>query len=233
MIPVTRDRRAAARVTITDYSEEQHKNPPSSRIVVTSEAGENDETVQTTLKFAYSEKYPDEAPLYEIFSQKSLEDSDVSDILKLLALQAEENLGRVTIFTLVTAVPEKLNEIVDQRKTRRKEEKEQTEKEAVAKKQLFHRTPVTIENFLSWKARFDAKLLEIKKKQRKEEEAGKNKLLEADHNLDTAAIQFLEDAGNNVDMDKSLFRDMDDLELEDDDVDPDDNPADPESDLTD
>ncbi|XP_047590190.1 RWD domain-containing protein 1 isoform X1 [Lutra lutra] len=216
------------------------ENPPSFTITVTSEAGENDETVQTTLKFTYSEKYPDEAPLYEIFSQENLEDSDVSDILKLLALQAEENLGMVMIFTLVTAVQEKLNEIVDQIKTRREEEKKQKEKEAEeAEKQLFHGTPVTIENFLSWKAKFDAELLEIKKKRMKEEEqAGKNKLsgkqlFETDHNLDTSDIQFLEDAGNNVEVDESLFQEMDDLELEDDEDDPDYNPADPESDLTD
>ncbi|XP_077910955.1 RWD domain-containing protein 1 isoform X4 [Halichoerus grypus] len=195
------------------------ENPPSFTITVTSEAGENDETVQTTLKFTYSEKYPDEAPLYEIFSQENLEDNDVSDILKLLALQAEENLGMVMIFTLVTAVQEKLNEIVDQIKTRREEEKKQKEKEAEeAEKQLFHGTPVTIENFLSWKAKFDAELLEIKKKRMKEEEqAGKNKL----------------SAGNNVEVDESLFQEMDDLELEDDEDDPDYNPADPESDLTD
>uniref|UniRef100_A0A2K6U309 RWD domain-containing protein 1 n=1 Tax=Saimiri boliviensis boliviensis TaxID=39432 RepID=A0A2K6U309_SAIBB len=226
---------------MTDYGEEQRnelealesiypdsftvlsESPPSFTITVTSEAGENDETVQTTLKFTYSEKYPDEAPLYEIFSQENLEDNDISDILKLLALQAEENLGMVMIFTLVTAVQEKLNEIVDQIKTR----------------QLFHGTPVTIENFLNWKAKFDAELLEIKKKRMKEEEqAGKNKLsgkqlFETDHNLDTSDIQFLEDAGNNVEVDESLFQEMDDLELEDDEDDPDYNPADPESDSAD
>lgn len=49
-------------------------------------------------------------PLYEIFAQLNSEDNDVADILKLLALQAEENLGMVMIFTLVTAVQEKLNE---------------------------------------------------------------------------------------------------------------------------
>ncbi|KAH0508502.1 Protein FAM26D [Microtus ochrogaster] len=196
------DARAAARATMTDYGEEQRnelealesiypdsftvlsESPPSFTITVTSEAGENDETVQTTLKFTYSEKYPDEAPLYEIFSQENLEDNDVSDILKLLALQ-----------------------------------------------KLFHGTPVTIENFLSWKAKFDAELLEIKKKRMKEEEqAGKNKLsgkqlFETDHNLDTSDIQFLEDAGNNVEVDESLFQEMDDLELEDGDDDPDYNPV--------
>lgn len=44
--------------------------------------------------------------------------------------QAEENLGMVMIFTLVTAVQEKLNEIVDKVKNRREEEKMKREKEA-------------------------------------------------------------------------------------------------------
>ncbi|EHB12754.1 RWD domain-containing protein 1 [Heterocephalus glaber] len=216
---------AAATAAMTDYVEEQQnelealesnypdsftalsENPPSFTITVTSEAGDNDETVQTTFKFTYSEKHPDEAPLYEIFSQENLEDSDVIDILILLALQAEENLGVVMIFTLVPAVQEKLNEIVDQITRRREEEKKLKEKEAEeAEKQLFHGTPVPIENFLCWKAKFDAELLEIKRKRIKEEEqAGKNKLsgkqlFETDHNLDTSDIQFLEDAGNNVEV---------------------------------
>ncbi|EHB12247.1 RWD domain-containing protein 1 [Heterocephalus glaber] len=224
---------AAARAVMTDYSEEQRKelealesiypdsftvsseNPPSFAVTVTAEAGENDETVQTALKFTYSEKYPDEAPLYEIFSQENLADNDVIDILKLLALQAEENLGVVMIFTLVTAVQEKLNEIVDQIKTRRGEEKKLKEKEAEeAEKQLFHGIPVTIENFLCWKAtcwkaKFDAELLEIKKK------------------------RFLEDAGNNVEVGESLFQELGDLELEDVEDDPDYNPAGPGSDSED
>lgn len=48
----------------------------------------------------------------------------------VFALQAEENLGMVMIFTLVTAVQEKLNEIVDMMKTRREEEKRRKEREA-------------------------------------------------------------------------------------------------------
>ncbi|KYO18883.1 RWD domain-containing protein 1 [Alligator mississippiensis] len=199
---------------MTDYSEEQRnelealesiypdsftvlsENPTCFTITVTSEAGENDETVQTTLKFTYRQNYPDETPLYEIVSQDNLEDNDVTDILKLLEQQVEENLGM----------------------------------------ECFHGTPVTIENFLSWKAKFDTELLEIKRKKMKEEEqAGKNKLsgkqlFEMDHNLDTSDIQFLEEAGNSVEVDESLFQEMDDLELEDEDDDPDYNPVDLESD---
>lgn len=135
---------------------------------------------------------------------------------------------------------EKLNEIVDQIKSRREEEKRQKGKEAEeAEKQLFNGTPVTIENFWSWKAKFDAELLEIKKKQMKEEaQAGKNKLsgkqlFETDHNLDTTDIQFLEDASNNVEVGESLFQAMDGLKLDEDDGHPDCNPADPGSDSTD
>lgn len=48
----------------------------------------------------------------------------------VVTLQAEENLGMVMIFTLVTAVQEKLNEIVDVMKNRREEEKLRKEQEA-------------------------------------------------------------------------------------------------------
>lgn len=43
--------------------------------------------VETTLKFTYVEKYPDEVPLWEIHSQENLEDSDVEEILTLLQQQ--------------------------------------------------------------------------------------------------------------------------------------------------
>uniref|UniRef100_A0A3B4C586 RWD domain-containing protein 1 n=1 Tax=Pygocentrus nattereri TaxID=42514 RepID=A0A3B4C586_PYGNA len=202
---------------MTDYGEEQRneleaiesiypdsftvlsENPTSFTITVTSDAGENDETVQVTLKFTYVEKYPDEPPLWEIHSQENLEDSDTEDILTLLKQQAEENLGMVMIFTLVTAVQEKLNEIIDQIKSRREEEKQRKEREAEeAEKQAFQGTVVTIENFLSWKARFEQEMAELKRKKMKEDDSGKSKLtgkqlFERDHNLDTSDIQFLED----------------------------------------
>uniref|UniRef100_A0A8C5T812 RWD domain-containing protein n=1 Tax=Malurus cyaneus samueli TaxID=2593467 RepID=A0A8C5T812_9PASS len=66
------------------------EKPTTFTITVTSEAGENDETVQTTLKFTYREKYPDETPLYEIVSQENLDDNDVMDIIKLLEQQVRK-----------------------------------------------------------------------------------------------------------------------------------------------
>nr|ACQ58081.1 RWD domain-containing protein 1 [Anoplopoma fimbria] len=229
---------------MTDYVEEQRNeleaiesiypdsftvlsdDPASFTITVTSDAGENGEIVEATLKFTYIEKYPDEPPLWEIHSQENLEDSDVEDILTLLQQQAEENLGMVMIFTLVTAVQEKLNEIVDLMKNRREEEKRRKEEEAEeAEKVLFQGTVVTIENFLLWKARFELEVTELRKRRQKEEEQGGKlkltgkQLFETDHNLDTSDIQFLEEAGNNVEVDESLFQDIEDLDLDEDDPD--------------
>lgn len=233
---------------MTDYGDEQRneleaiesiypdsftvlsEGPTSFTITVTSDAGENEETVEVTLKFTYVENYPDEPPLWEIFSQENLEDSDTEDILTLLKQQAEENLGMVMIFTLVTAVQEKLNEIIDLIKNRREEEKLRKERETEeAETRAFQGTVVTIENFVSWKAKFEQEMAELNKKRQKEEEqAGKGKLtgkqlFERDHNLDISDIQFLEDVGNSVEVDESLFQDMEDLDMEDD---PDFNPLD-------
>uniref|UniRef100_H0XZ01 RWD domain-containing protein n=1 Tax=Otolemur garnettii TaxID=30611 RepID=H0XZ01_OTOGA len=218
---------------MTDYSKEQRnelealesiypystvlaEKPPTFTITGTS-AGENDDTVQIILKFTYSEKDPDEASLYEIFSQEYLKDNDISDIVKL-SITAEENLGVAMIFRDRCARKKKLE---------REEEKKQNEKETEdAEKQLCHGMPVTTETFLNWK-----ELLEIKKKCMKQEQVGKNKLVgkqlfETDHNLNTSDIQFLEDASSNVKVGESLVQDMDDLELEEDEDDPNCNPAD-------
>ncbi|XP_054879178.1 RWD domain-containing protein 1 [Poeciliopsis prolifica] len=238
---------------MTDYVEEQRneleaiesiypdsftvlsEEPTSFTITVTSDAGENGETVEATLKFTYVSEYPDEPPLWEIYSQENLEDGDLENILTLLKQQAEENLGMVMIFTLVTAVQEKLNEIVDAMKNRQEEEKLRKEKEAEeAEKVKFQGTVVTIENFLAWKAKFELEMAEFRrKKQKEEEQAGKprltgKQLFERDHNLDTSDIQFLEDAGNNVEVDESLFQDIEDLDL--DEEDPNFDPLDMDSD---
>ncbi|CAG02777.1 unnamed protein product [Tetraodon nigroviridis] len=125
---------------MTDYAEEQRNeleaiesiypesftvlsdDPTSFTITVTSDPGDSGETVEATIKFTYVEKYPDEPPLWEIHSQENLEERDAQDILTLLQQQVEENLGMVMIFTLVTAVQEKLNEIVDVMKNEEKTE---------------------------------------------------------------------------------------------------------------
>ncbi|XP_010775035.1 RWD domain-containing protein 1-like [Notothenia coriiceps] len=96
---------------MTDYAEEQRneleaiesiypdsytvlsEKPISFTINVTSDAAENGETVEATLKFTYVEKYPDEPPLWEIHDQENLEDSDMGEIFTLLQQQRSRNRG--------------------------------------------------------------------------------------------------------------------------------------------
>ncbi|KAK1332651.1 hypothetical protein QTO34_007334 [Cnephaeus nilssonii] len=93
-------------------------------ITVTPEARESEEPFQTALRVTRSKNIQVKPP-FKIPSQESREDN-VSRAFELLALQAEENLAMVMIFTLVTAVQEKFNKIGGQIKTRR-EEKKQTD----------------------------------------------------------------------------------------------------------
>uniref|UniRef100_A0A3P8S7G7 RWD domain containing 1 n=1 Tax=Amphiprion percula TaxID=161767 RepID=A0A3P8S7G7_AMPPE len=210
---------------MTDYAEEQRNELEAiESIYPDSFTGLNCINVTLDMTMRANSQLANEPPLWEIHSQENLEDNDMEDIFTLLQQQAEENLGMVMIFTLVTAVQDKLNEIVDVMKNRREEEKRQKEKEAEeAEKVQFQGTVVTIENFLAWKAKFEIEMAELRRKKLKEEEqAGKPKLsgkqlFERDHNLDTSDIQFLEDGGNSVEVDESLFQDIEDLDLDEDD----------------
>lgn len=68
--------------------------------------------------------------------EENLKIKDVSDILKL-ALWAKETLGMVMILTSLSALQEKLNEIVDQIKTRRKKKDKICNGKTGVTKQLF------------------------------------------------------------------------------------------------
>lgn len=81
-------------------------------------------------------------------------------------------------------------------------------------------TPVTLENFLEWKAKFDAEMIACGK--RKVEVVSSDKLtgkqlFEQDSTLNESDIKFLtSDPGVRVD--ESLFQDFEDLDIDDDDL---------------
>uniref|UniRef100_H3D288 RWD domain-containing protein 1 n=1 Tax=Tetraodon nigroviridis TaxID=99883 RepID=H3D288_TETNG len=217
---------------MTDYAEEQRNeleaiesiypesftavlsdDPTSFTITVTSDPGDSGETVEATIKFTYVEKYPDEPPLWEIHSQENLEERDAQDILTLLQQQVEENLGMVMIFTLVTAVQEKLNEIVDVMKNEEKTEGGEAGRQGQADgSRAVLRTLSPSNSITGGPPEASADLLKLSPLSGKQ-------LFERDRNLDTSDIQFLEDAGNNVEVDESLFQDIEDLDLDEDDPD--------------
>lgn len=179
---------------------------------------EEEEEASVTVRFAYTEKYPDEVPVVEITESDNLEDDQINELLNLLHTQAEENLGMAMVFTLVSAVQEELTCLIEQSKKRRKEEEERKKhEEEELERKKFEGTRVTIENFLAWKAKFEAEMSELNK-QTNDNETAKSKLTGKELFLRDASmiesdVQFLQQEGESVEVDESLFQDMDDLDL--------------------
>ncbi|XP_077976937.1 RWD domain-containing protein 1-like [Glandiceps talaboti] len=238
---------------MTDYEEEQNNeiealtaiypeeftvlstNPHCFEIRLASDNADDedeDTVVQATLQCTYTPKYPDESPITEVTSSENLEDDDVTSILELCQEQVEENLGMAMVFTMVSVIKEKLNEKVDEIKQQQKELEERLEEEERAKEKAeeakkFTGTPVTIETFLAWKKKFDEEMAQKKNKTLETAEDSKKltgrQLFEQDQSLDDSEVAFLEEEGDNVVVDESLFQELDDLELEDEiDIDEDD-----------
>ena len=157
----------------------------------------------------------------EILNPDNLNEDDVQTIDTLLKEQAGENLGMVMIFTLVSAVQEKLSDIANAIAQRREQEKEEELRRIEeAERKKFEGTRVTIETFLAWKTKFDAEMDEIKKRScQVEKESNKltgKELFMKDNTLDDSDVKFFETEGDAIHVDESLFEDMEDLELDDD-----------------
>ncbi|XP_033739778.1 RWD domain-containing protein 1-like [Pecten maximus] len=176
------------------------------------------------LQFTYVENYPEEAPVFEITEYDNLEDDQIETLNKLITESIEESLGMVMIFTIVSAVQEKLTEIIEDSRKKRIEDAEKAKKileEQEMKK--FEGTRVTIETFLAWKAKFDAEMTE-KKKMKSHNVVGPKgltgkELFFTDDSMNDSDVKFLQSEEDTVEVDESLFQDMDDLDLDDNDLD--------------
>ncbi|XP_060079633.1 RWD domain-containing protein 1-like [Ylistrum balloti] len=177
-----------------------------------------------TLQFSYVEKYPEEPPVFEITEYENLEEDQIEVLNELITENIEESLGMVMIFTIVSAIQEKLTEIVEETKKRRiedEENKKRIQEEMEMKK--FEGTRVTIETFLAWKAKFDAEMSEQKRLKNQSVTGPKGltgkELFFTDDSMNDSDVKFLQSEEDTVEVDESLFQDMDDLDLDDNDLD--------------
>ncbi|AEO54241.1 hypothetical protein MYCTH_2296601 [Thermothelomyces thermophilus ATCC 42464] len=127
------------------------------------------------LTVRYPEEYPDKAPLLELAAPQNstphqylniAEDKD--QLLSGLEATIEENLGMAMVFTLVSAVKEAAEKLVEDRKQAAAKAHEEAilaaEREENKK---FHGTPVNRETFLKWREQF---LKEMEEARLREEE---------------------------------------------------------------
>lgn len=211
------------------YSEELNiisAKPHTFDVVITGsneDTGDDYEvTVIATIRFTLVETYPDASPLMEVIENtENLTEEKITELMSRLEEEASENVGCVMIFTLVSAVQEFLLQLVDDIKQGVEEEKKRVRDEQRRLEDLKYKgTPVTLENFLEWKAKFDAEMIACGK--RKVEVVSSDKLtgkqlFEQDSTLNESDIKFLtSDPGVRVD--ESLFQDFEDLDIDDDDL---------------
>lgn len=176
------------------------------------------------LAMSCPERYPDEAPQVEILEEPdNCTPLEVEQLMEMMQAEAEANLGMVMVFTIVSAAGEWLNCHCDELRRRKEEEAARIKHEAdEAERKRFEGTRVSVETFLKWKESFEGEMNALRAdKARKLEEARRSKLsgrelFQKDNTLVDSDIKFLEDAGEDVKVDESLFQDLEDLDLEDD-----------------
>lgn len=174
---------------------------------------EEGSTIEVSIKFTTN--YPDEIP--EIVIEESENLNDEEEFLTFLKNTATENIGSPMVYTILVALTEKLNKDNEDRKTFEADEKDRLERQREEEElKRFEGTKVTVECFLKWKAAFEKEQRELKKK----DDSGSKKptgkqLFERDAELFNSDLQFV-DSEEAVEVDESLFQNLDDLDLDDD-----------------
>ncbi|XP_048767900.1 RWD domain-containing protein 1-like isoform X2 [Ostrea edulis] len=202
------------------------KTEPYHVFTITIHSQESDQSVEEAdeatcvVQFTYVEKYPEEPLVFEVIESENLEDDQLEEITSLINEQIEENLGMVVVFTVVSVLQEKLTVMVEDTKKRRQEEADRKQRALEeAEQKRFEGTKVTVETFLAWKAKFDAEMAELKKEKIQKEKTkgltGKEMFLK-DSSMIDSDLKLLESEEDSVQVDESLFQDMDDLDLEED-----------------
>ncbi|XP_063218345.1 RWD domain-containing protein 1 [Bacillus rossius redtenbacheri] len=169
-----------------------------------------------SLRFEYTPRYPEEPPGVDVLDGENLREDDERLLREHILREADENLGTVMIFTLVSSAQEWLNTKWDEIKKQKEEAATKKAKEVEeAERKRFEGTRVTVESFMQWKEQFDAQF-NAHRNQEKEDKEGRKltgkELFYADKTLIESDLKFLEN-GDSIKVDESLFQDLEELDL--------------------
>lgn len=187
-------------IKYSDFEGNHTENPPS-----------------IVLNCKLPEKYPEEAPILAIDKWENLPESEVERLKEHLDDLASKNLGTVMVYTLIGAAQEWLNDYEDNNKKEAALEHEKKAKiQADLERKKFEGTQVTKETFLKWKLSFDAERCMLKPIDviDKSKKLTGRELFMKDNTLNESDLKFLEEDGEVVKVNESLFQDLDNLEIE-------------------
>jgi hypothetical protein len=131
------------------------------------------------LEVSYPEEYPDVGPNLSITSPPNASkhprldiQEDREQLMEALQPIIEENMGMAMVFTLVSALKESAEALITERANIVQAEMEQVAaKREEEENRKFHGTPVTVESFLEWSAKFKKEMEEEELRLREEKES--------------------------------------------------------------
>merc|ERR1711937_827884 len=181
-------------------------------IDLASETEENQLSVR--LQISMPETYPEVGPECDVLEYSdSLDPADCVNIEKFIRETCDDQLGEIMCFTIISGVQDQLNDLVDEIERRKLEEEEAAQKKFIG-------TRVTVESFLQWKEKFDAELEALKTKEQKDKEAALKGRMTGKQLFLTKKAVDNEDVtiamADQVEVDESLFENMDELDLDED-----------------
>ena len=192
-------------------------------IKLTSELDEVDEYSNVgryglIITFTYPPSYPEKPPLFELKSTFTTPAVVVTNINAKMENLVMNYVGQIMIYDLCSEVQQLLSDALG-RVTDLSDGGVAVKEEVPPER---YGTMVTEETFLDWSKKFRAEMAELKDKIIDTESGGKltgRQLFERDEKLILSDMQFYEDSPDAdieaVEIDESLFQDLDGLELGD------------------
>ena len=133
-------------------------------ITVSSDRDVDGEPFSVDLELVYTPRYPDEPPLIAFSATSGMDESTERELKEFLVQSAEDSVGTVMGFTLISSLTMRVEELVDEVARQEAEEERKREDEEKAREEArFRGTPVTKETFLEWRLGFEAEESERRK----------------------------------------------------------------------
>ena len=125
-------------------------------ITVSSDRDVDGEPFSVDLELVYTPRYPDEPPLIAFSATSGMDESTERELKEFLVQSAEDSVGTVMGFTLISSLTMRVEELVDEVARQEAEEERKREAEEKAREEArFRGTPVTKETFLEWRLGFE------------------------------------------------------------------------------
>ncbi|ESK96950.1 rwd domain protein [Moniliophthora roreri MCA 2997] len=138
------------------------------------DTGADAQKLKVALSVHYPDDYPDILPETALTCDEGeLDGEEIETLVEEMKKMGEENVGMAMTFTIVSHLRDQLADLLKARATKAKQDELEKERRLLEEEAARTRgTPVTVESFKTWKAKFDAEQAEMKAREDEEKMKG-------------------------------------------------------------